>query len=243
MKFPKLLESFNNAIQGIISTARTERNMKIHLVAALLVLVASFIFNVTKVEFLILAITVTSVIVAELFNTAVEAAIDMTTNYYHPLAKIAKNSAAGAVLIAAGNAVIVGYIIFWDRISTLTFRAMSQIKSTEPYAILIVIVMVCIITVIVKAIFGEGTPLKGGMPSGHSAISFALATAISLISESPAVVILSFVMAVITAQSRVDAEVHSIWEVIVGAILGILVTIFIFNLFKIDLSPIPIPGH
>lgn len=96
--------------------------------------------------------------------------------------------------------------------------------------------MVCIITVIVKAIFGEGTPLKGGMPSGHSAISFAIATAIALITESQTCMMLGFLMAFITAQSRVDAEVHSIWEVIVGAIFGILLTMLIFSLFKIDLS-------
>ena len=79
---------------------------------------------------------------------------------------------------------------------------------------------------------GEGTPLKGGMPSGHSAISFAIATAISLISQYHTVIILSYIMAFITAQSRVDSEVHSVWEVVVGAVFGILITIFIFKIFS-----------
>lgn len=236
MNFTKLVESFNNAIKGVIDTVRTERNMKIHLVVALIILGACFFFDVSKFEFLILSVTITMVIAAELVNTAIEAAIDMTTNYYHPLAKIAKNAAAGAVFITAVNAVIVGYLIFWDRLSKISFRVIRVVKNSEPYTILIVLVMVCIITVIVKAIFGEGTPLKGGMPSGHSAISFAIATAIALITESQTCMMLGFLMAFITAQSRVDAEVHSIWEVIVGAIFGILLTILIFSLFKIDLS-------
>lgn len=233
MKCPNLLDSFNNAIKGIIETARTERNMKIHLTVAVLVLIACFFFDISKIEVLIVGICVTMVIAAELINTAIEAAIDMTTNYYHPLAKVAKNAAAGGVFITAVSAVICGYIIFWDKLSTISYALIHRAKNSEPYAILIAIVVVCFLTVIIKAFFGEGTPLKGGMPSGHSAISFAIATAISFLTESQTCIVLSFVMALITAQSRVDSKVHSIWEVIVGAIFGVLVTMLIFSIFKI----------
>jgi diacylglycerol kinase (ATP) len=233
MKLKKLLESFNNAINGVIDTVRTQRNMKIHLLAALVVLIACFAFDISKIEFLILAITITLVIAAELFNTAIEATIDMTTNYYHPLAKVAKNAAAGAVFITAVNALIVGYIIFWEKLSNISYTVVDKVKNSEPYTVLLVLVIVSIVTIIVKAIFGEGTPLKGGMPSGHSALSFAMATIISLITEEPTVILISYLMAVITAQSRVDSEVHSVWEVIVGAIFGILLTILIFTVFNI----------
>lgn len=233
MKIKKTLESFNNAITGIIDTVRTERNMKIHLIVALIVLISSFFFDITKYEFLILAVTITMVIAAELINTSIEAAIDMTTNYYHPLAKIAKNAAAGAVLITAINALLVGYIIFWDKLTRFSFSLINKFKNSQPYTIFIVLVIVCIVTIIVKAIFGEGTPLKGGMPSGHSALGFSIATAISLITEEPICILLSFLLAFITAQSRVDSEVHSILEVIVGAIFGVLLTLFIFTLFRI----------
>jgi diacylglycerol kinase (ATP) len=233
MKIKKTLESFNNAISGIIDTARTERNMKIHLIIALGILFASFFFDISKYEFLTLAVTITMVIAAELVNTAIEATIDMTTNYYHPLAKIAKNAAAGAVLITAINALLVGYIIFWNKLADFSFDFIRKVKNSQPYTILIVLVIVSIVTIIAKAIFGEGTPLKGGMPSGHSALGFAIATAISLITEQPICIILSFLLAFITAQSRVDSEVHSILEVAVGAIFGILLTVLIFTLFRI----------
>jgi len=233
MKIKKTLESFNNAITGIIDTVRTERNMKIHLIVALGVLIVSFFFDITKYEFLILAVAITMVITAELINTAIEATIDMTTNYYHPLAKIAKNAAAGGVLITAINALLVGYIIFWDKLATFSFDLIKKVKTSEPYTIFIVLVIVCIATIIAKAIFGEGTPLKGGMPSGHSALGFSIATAISLITEQPICILLSLLLAFITAQSRVDSEVHSIFEVIVGAIFGILLTLFIFTLFRL----------
>ena len=233
MRLKKLVDSFNHAIDGVIDTVRTQRNMKIHLIAALGVLLACFCFDISKFEFLILAITITMVISAELINTAIEAAIDMTTNYYHPLAKVAKNAAAGGVLVTAINAVIVGYVIFWDKLSQLSYKGISKVKNSNPYTILIIIVIVFLVTIIAKAIFGEGTPLKGGMPSGHSALSFSIATAISCITEEPICIILSFLMAFITAQSRVDSEVHTILEVVVGSVLGMLVTILIFTIFKI----------
>lgn len=233
MKIKKTLDSFNNAINGIIDTVRTERNMKIHLIASVCVLIACFCFDISKNEFLILAVTITMVIAAELINTAIEAAIDMTTNYYHPLAKVAKNAAAGGVLVTAINALIVGYVIFWDKLAHFSYTLISKVKNSEPYTMLIVLVIVCIVTIIVKAIFGEGTPLKGGMPSGHSALGFSIATAISLITEEPICILLSFILAFITAQSRVDSEVHSILEVVVGGIFGILLTLFIFTIFRL----------
>lgn len=232
MKVRKLVDSFNYAINGILDSLRTQRNMKIHFAVTVFVLISCLLFDISKIEFLILSITISIVIAAELINTAVESVVDLAANYYHPLAKIAKNAAAGAVLITAVNAVVVGYIIFWDKLTHITFKVLGAIKSSNPYTIFIALVLVCILTIIVKAYFGEGTPLKGGMPSGHSALSFSLATAITLITEQPICIVLSFLMALITAQSRVDAEVHSIWEVVVGAVFGTLLTIFVFKLFN-----------
>lgn len=233
MKFKKIVDSFNYAINGVVYATRTQRNMKIHLFGAVIALAACFFFDISKVEFLILSITITSVIVAELINTAIEAAIDMTTNYYHPLAKISKNVAAGAVLITAINALIVGYIIFGEKLSDLSYSVILKVKNSEPYTILIVLIIVTILTLIVKAIFGEGTPLKGGMPSGHTALAFSLATAISVITVEPICIILSFVMALIAGQSRVDSGVHSILEVIVGAVFGTVITLAIFTFLNL----------
>lgn len=233
MKIKKMVDSFNYAINGIIETVRTQRNMRIHLIAALCVLIACFLIDISKAEFLILCITVTMVLAAEVINTAIESTIDMAANHYHPLAKIAKNAAAGAVLITAINSLIVGYIIFWDKISLISYSAIKNVKNSNPYMVLIALVFVILSTLIVKSIYGEGTPLKGGMPSGHSAISFSIATAISLITEDPICILLSYLMAIITAQSRVDSEVHSILEVVVGALFGSFLTLFIFIIFKI----------
>lgn len=233
MKVKKMVDSFNYAIEGIIYSIRTQRNMRIHMVLAILILTACFFFDITKIELLILTITITMVIVAEMVNTAVESAIDATTNYYHPLAKIAKNVAAGAVLITAINAVLVGYIIFYDKVFPLSLIMLNKIKNSSPLMIFLVLVIVCIVTLVIKAVYGEGTALRGGMPSGHSSLAFSLATIITLLASemesAPFIMALSYLMAVIVAQSRVDSDVHSIWEVIAGALLGILLTLFIYK--------------
>ncbi|MFU0825391.1 MAG: Undecaprenol kinase [Clostridium sp.] len=229
-KVKKLIDSFNYAIEGLIYTVRTQRNMRIHMVAALLVLSACFFYDLTKMELLVITITITMVLVCEMINTAIEFAIDATTNYYHPLAKLAKNVAAGAVLVTAINSILVGYIIFWDRLMPFTFVVIKKIKNSEPYMIFLSLVIVSLATVIAKAIFGEGTPLKGGMPSGHSAIGFSIATTIALLTEEPTVIILSYIMAFIVAQSRVDSQVHSVLEVIAGGLFGTLLTLLIFKI-------------
>ncbi|MEG0297849.1 MAG: diacylglycerol kinase [Clostridium sp.] len=233
MKIRKLVQSFNHAIDGIIETTRTQRNMKIHLIVAIIVLVSCLFFDISKSEFLIIAISVTLVIAFELINTAIEAVIDMTTNYYHPLAKVAKNAAAGGVLITAISACIIGYIVFGEKLYSVSYSLIHTVKSSEPYMIFIALVIVTIATVIVKSIIGEGTPLKGGMPSGHATLSFSIATAIALITEDPLCILLSYLAALITAQSRVDSKVHSIFEVIVGALFGTLLTLLIFTIFRL----------
>ena len=231
MKIKKIVDSFNYAIEGILYAVRTQRNMRIHMCAALVVLTACFFYNLSKIEILIIAITITMVMVTEMINTAIEATIDATTNYYHPLARIAKNASAGAVLITAINATVVGYFIFFEKISKMSLILIKRAKSSNPYVIFIILVIVCIITIVVKAYFGEGTPLRGGMPSGHSTIAFAIATTIALVTEDPLTIVLSYLLAMIVAQSRVDSKTHSVLEVFLGGALGILLTILLFRVF------------
>lgn len=228
----KVVDSFNYAIEGIIYAVRTQRNMRIHMLVSLLILTACFFYNLSKGEILILTLSITLVIFAELINTAIECTIDIISNYYHPLAKIAKNTAAGAVLVTAINAIFVGYLIFWDKLSVITFEVVNKIRHTNSYMVFLILIILCIITIIIKAIYGEGTPLRGGMPSGHSAISFAIATIIALLVVDPAVMLLSYILALIVAQSRVDSNVHSVLEVFVGALFGVFITILVFRIFS-----------
>lgn len=109
------------AVRGILETIRTERNARIHLVCAAVVILAGCFFRVSKNEWLVLMLTISAVITAEVINTAVESTVDLYTSRYHPLAEKAKNAAAGAVLVTAIGAVVVGLIIFGPKLWGLFF--------------------------------------------------------------------------------------------------------------------------
>ncbi len=109
-------ESFGHALAGVLQAFATQRNMKIHGLAAALVVFAGFICGLSRLEWGMLVLTIFFVLVSETINTSIEKTVDLITLEYHPLAKTAKNLAAGAVLLSAINAVIMGFIIFCPHI-------------------------------------------------------------------------------------------------------------------------------
>lgn len=225
-----LLESFNYAISGIIYALKTQRNMRIHFFVALLVLFTSSFFDLSATEILLILFAIVLVIITELVNTAIESTVDLVTLDYHPLAKTAKNVAAGAVLVAAVNSVIVGYLIFFKRFEDFTRVFLFKARNTPRYVFFISLAIVIPLVIILKISHGSGTPFRGGLPSGHTAVAFAILTAVFFISSS-VTFILCFIMAILVAESRVETGIHSISEVILGALLGIVVTSLIFWLF------------
>jgi diacylglycerol kinase len=107
------------AWEGICYVTRTQANWRIHVVAAVLVWIAAVYLQVTPLELAVLALTVGAVLALEAMNTAVEAAIDATGAFPSPMGKRAKDAAAGAVLVAACAAVVVGASIFIPRVVAL----------------------------------------------------------------------------------------------------------------------------
>ncbi len=233
MKSKNIIDSFNNAIKGFVYAFKDERNIKIHFVFALLVLFAAVLVDVSKVEAVLLFITITLVIVAELVNTSIERVVDMLHSEYHPLAEIAKNVAASAVLITAVNAVAVGYIIFYNKLNRFSLSLVRQIKTVPVHVAVISLMVVVIMVIMLKTLNQKGTYLRGGMPSGHSAIAFSLFTSITLLSENALVSSLSFLMGLMVLHSRVEAGIHTLVEIIMGAMLGMISTIVIFQLFRL----------
>ncbi|SNX55249.1 diacylglycerol kinase [Thermoanaerobacterium sp. RBIITD] len=232
MGIRKLIDSFNFAIEGIIYTFKTEKNMKIHFAAAIIVLILSLFYNFSKLEMIAIMATITLVIMAEMINTAIEAVVDMMTEEYHVLAKIAKNVAAGAVLIAALNAIFVAYILFFKRINPWTNILLTRLRNSPAHVTFTALIIVMLLTIILKAHYGGGTPLRGGLPSGHSAIAFCLATASTFISKNILVSTITFIMALMVAQSRVEGHIHSTFQVAIGAVIGILITVLFFQIVK-----------
>lgn len=108
----KFLRTFSYAIEGILNALRSEKNMRFHLFCSIIVLLVSYYFSITKTEWLFILLAIGGMFALELANTAIERVVDLVTSEYHPLAKQAKDLAAGAVFVYAILSVAIGIIIF-----------------------------------------------------------------------------------------------------------------------------------
>lgn len=232
MKPTRFIDSVNCAIEGIIYAARTQKHMRRHFLAALILLPTVLILRVTPLEFVLLSVSVCFVLFAELMNTAVEAVVDLVTPDFHPLAKIAKDVAAGAVLVAAISAAIMGYLILSRYIFPIYKEVLGMVGTPTELGTIVSLLVVVIVVVFLKALSGRGTPLEGGLPSGHAAVSFAIATVISLHTQDPIISILAITLAVMVSHSRLLLRIHTAREVVLGAVTGAAITLVISLLFK-----------
>ncbi len=227
------LDSFRYAVEGIVHVFRTQKHMRFHFFTTVLVLSIGLLLRLSRVEMAILFIAISGVLVAEMMNTAVESVVDMITQAYHPLAKLAKDIAAGAVLIASITAAIVGGILFFgsNRLATLHLRVEHDPQPVT--VILTVCVLVLILVMISKVLGGKGSILSGGIVSGHSALSFFLASTLIYRAMDYFTGVLALLLAFLVAQSRVEGKIHTMQEVVIGGLLGILFTsgVYFFHIF------------
>ncbi|BDV42521.1 diacylglycerol kinase [Geotalea uraniireducens] len=229
----RFIDSVNCAIEGILYASRTQRHMRRHFLAALVLLVAVLFLRVSALEFTLLAISVAFVLFAELMNTSIEVVVDLVSPDYHPLAKIAKDVAAGGVLVAAIGAAVMGYLILSQYIFPVYKELLDMIGSPTEMGTVVALLMVVIVVVILKSISGKGTPLEGGLPSGHAAVAFSIATIVSLTTRDPLISILTICLAVMVSHSRLLLRIHSPREVVLGALTGTAITIAVMLLFRL----------
>ncbi|GFO57193.1 diacylglycerol kinase [Geomonas sp. Red276] len=232
MKPTRFIESVNCAIDGILYAVRTQKHMRHHFVASLLVLTAALLFRVTAVEFMLLALAISFVLFAELLNTSIEVVVDMISPQFHPLAKIAKDVAAGAVLVAAFGTAVMGYLVLSKYLFPLHRGILAMVGTASELGTVVSVILVLIAVIILKAMTGTGTPLHGGVPSGHAAVAFSIATSISLNTQDPLVSFLCFTLAVMVSHSRLLLQIHSVREVVFGATVGTVMTVVVILLFK-----------
>ena len=232
---PSIFESFNFAIEGIIHVLRTQRNMRIHFGVAVAVLVAALAFDVSRLELIALLLAIAFVLIAEMINTAIEAAVHSASTWFAPMAKVENEIGAGAVMIAAINAIAVGYLVFSGQVAEESSRLLDKLSEAPAELTLIALVLTIALVIALKAFSGRGSPLRGGWPSGHAAVAFAAWMAVTLVLGDTEhrflVSSLTLIMALLVAQTRIEAGVHSTLEVASGGLVGALVTLVIFQGF------------
>ena len=226
--------SFEHAYRGLVSAVRTQRNMRFHVFAAVGVLVGSLLVGVSELELAVLVLTILVVFVTEMFNTAMEFVVDLVTSEYHPLAKLAKDVSAGAVLVSSVGAVLVGYLVLADDLGPLSMETLNRIRRWPGHLTLVALGVVVLAVVLGKALTRSPNPFYGGMPSGHAAVAFAGWIAASFVAAegryAGLVSLISLLMALLVCQSRVESGIHNLYQVFVGAAIGSLTTVAIFQL-------------
>ena len=232
MPLRKWLKSTNFAIEGILQGAKTQRHLRYHFFTAAFILVLSYVLGITRMEFIMISLAVILVISAEMLNSAVEAVVDILSPQYSEKARTAKDIAAGAVLITAFGAAVLGYIILFPYLKSFFTEGFIIARHSGEEIALMAFILVMILVVITKSHFGKGHPLQGGMPSGHSALAFSVWVSITYLTANFIVSLLCFVLAVWIAISRITIRAHNSWEVILGALMGATVTFLLFRLFS-----------
>lgn len=223
------LDSFRYAVEGIIHVFRTQRHMRFHFLIVALVLLLGLLCRFDALQMVLLVFATSSVLVAEMFNTAVETVVDMITQSYHPLAKLAKDIAAGGVLITAIAACVTGLLLFVCNRRLGAIHPDLHALDNMPVMLAVVPVLLVVIVMVTKILGGKGTILSGGIISGHAAIAFVLAVClIRRAGFDPIATIIVLLLALLVAQSRVEGKIHTLQEVVLGGLIGICLTVGIF---------------
>jgi diacylglycerol kinase (ATP) len=226
-------DAFRVAMRGMVYTFRTQRHMRIHLYVVLAVTLLGIFVGFRLNQVLVLLFTISLVLVAEMFNSAIEATVDLAQPNYDPRAKFAKDIAAGAVLITTMIALVVGALMLlsegrWEQIKLNLSVDSLGIPFTARFVLGLFLVFVCV--VVGKGLGKRGQVFQGGLVSGHAAFGFFIATSVIFISDSAVVASLVIVLAAIIAQSRLEAKFHSIFELSLGAVVGVILALVLFGL-------------
>lgn len=237
LKNDNFVEACNNAVNGIIYSATTQRNIKIQLVLAVIVMVLCLFYGLNTTEFLCLVFAIFMVIFAEMINTAIETVVDLFVDVYHPKAKIAKDVAAGAVVLAACNALIVGYFIFFkaENLKAISDSIFNNMVKSPLHLAFVAFILVVIAVIALKATLSKkkqrGQLIKEGfVPSGQSAIAFAALTAIWINSKDIVTFTLALVLSILVAGNRIFNNARTKAEVAFGACMGVLIVLLVYGL-------------
>lgn len=232
MKPDSWLGSLNCAIEGILWAAKTQRHLRYHFLIAIGVLLFALLLGLSALDFILLSFAITLVLFAELANTAIEVVVDLVSPEYHPLAKQAKDVAAGSVLVASLGAVVMGFFAFSHYFFPVVDAELGKNEPLVPVLSAVSLLVVVIVVVLLKAGIGRGVPLHGGMPSGHAAVSFSIATSVLLAQPGFVLICLVFLVAFLVSHSRLLLGIHTHAEVLLGAVVGFVITLLIYLLFN-----------
>lgn len=226
----KFVRSFRFAYEGLLYAFSSQRNMKFHFFAAFVVLLLALFFGLTKLEVLFIMLAITLIIVTELVNTAVEKAVDLAMPEQHPIAKIAKDVAAAAVLVTAVFAVCVGMVVFYEPVDQLLHHARARINVGSVGSIWVFITIVVLSMIVIHARFSQKSRII--RPSLIAACAFAISTIMVLIVPNTIVGLLSLALSLMIIVLLIDKTERSFTSLLFGGLIGSVITVLVFYLIQ-----------
>ena len=233
LKNHSFIDAWKNAFEGIFYAVSTQGNIRKQLVIAVIIVIVSLFFDLSKAEFLCFLFTIVLIIFAEMVNTAIETVVDLYVDVYHPKAKIAKDVAAGGVVITSINALIVFYFLFFDKISDIGLNFIRNVTSNSVH-LAFSIMIISVISILALITYSKSNKHKGlnakFIPSGHATIAFASNTLIWLLTDNIVILILSLISAILVAESRITAKEHKLSEIIFSACFGTAIVLLLYGI-------------
>lgn len=229
-----IVESFTNAFRGLFYALKNERNLGIHFAIGCCVILGGIFFTLPFLEFLVLVMLVSIVIITEIINTVVEMLVDLFASEYHIQVRRIKDISAAAVLIAALTSIIVGYLLFAKYFPPSFRNAFENLGKSPWYLTFLVLFVITFLYIMLKSFIKRQVLISGGMPSVHSGLAFSIWVIVSMLTfkADPLVSVLVLLLAIWVAQGRIIKHIHTVEETVIGAIFGILLTVLLFQIVK-----------
>lgn len=233
MRAKNIGESFRFASSGLLQVLQRHAHARAQLLMGSGVLIAGYALGASPLQMTALVMAVAVVVMAEVFNSAVEMAVNLASPRYNPMAKAAKDMAGAGVMVASIGAMAVGGLVFAHarHVQRLLGRTLPP-RSGYLDAVVVGIVVVILLVAVAKAKWSGGTLFKGGAVSLHSGVAVFLALAVWYLGASVASGVAASVLAGLVCQSRIQAGIHSIAEVTWGAGLALVMGLGLFQLLS-----------
>jgi undecaprenol kinase/diacylglycerol kinase (ATP) len=220
METRKWLRSFRYAYEGLQYALLTQRNLKFHFMVSVIVLLMALIIGVSKLETLFLLLSIVLVFFAEMLNTAIEKTVDLAADRPHPLAKIAKDVAAGAVLVTAVFAVAVGMIVFYEPVDAWIRLWRKQETALFPPALVWIVVGLVLILLVIIQTWAAARKITLHRPSLLAAVAGAVTVLIGWLADSTAVLLLAAALMFMVLALLYEKTERSMFSLVTGVCIG-----------------------
>ncbi|WP_438433359.1 diacylglycerol kinase family protein [Gorillibacterium sp. sgz500922] len=230
---PRFLRSLHYAYEGVKYALASQPNMKIHFFASFVVVISAVFFRINPTHLLFLLLAITLVIVTELINTAIEKTVDLAMPERHPLAKIAKDTAAAAVLVAAVFAIAVGIAVFYRPVERWLHAVQGPSRTLSIESVWIYLLLVLLTVIVAESRFGRTLFLR---PSLLSGVAASLATLIAISSTQTLPAFLAAFMAFLFLLLLYRRKTRTLPGLLFGAAVGIAITLLLFELSRLTLT-------